>query len=132
MNVPDSMPSISAVLFYSDLAEASEWLCRAFGFSERTADRVTGEGGEVVHAELELGNGLVILSQPYDDFAIPGPASVHHQALYVFVDDAEAHHAQARSAGAEVTAAPRDTDYGARVYSARDLAGYHWLFAQQL
>ena len=65
MKAPVGMPSVSLVLFYDDLGAAAEWLCKAFEFSERTSDRVTDESGVVHHAELELGNGLVILSRAY-------------------------------------------------------------------
>ncbi|MEM1231866.1 MAG: VOC family protein [Pseudomonadota bacterium] len=129
---PTIIPSISPVLFYPDLGAASEWLCRAFGFVERTTERVTLEDGVVVHAELALGNGMIILSQPYDAFEVPAAASVHHHCLYISVADARTHQAIAESAGAAITAELRETDYGALIYGARDLAGYHWLFAQTL
>ena len=132
MKTPIGMPSISPVLFYRDLREATGWLESAFGFRERTADRVTDEQGVVQHAELELGNGLIILSAPYDQFQVPATDSTHHQLLYVFVDHVDGHAVQAAECGAEITQAPSDTSYGARVYSVRDFQGYHWIFAQQL
>ena len=128
----DTIPTISPVLFYEDLATASDWLCQAFGFAERTAERVTVEDGKVVHAELSLGDGMVILSAPYDDFRIPARDSSHHQCLYVSVEDAAAHKAQTIATGAELVSDLRDTDYGAKVYAATDLAGYHWIFAETL
>lgn len=60
----DSIPSISPVLFYQDLAQASDWLTKGFDFSERLQERVTLDDGTVVHAELTLGDGMVILSSP--------------------------------------------------------------------
>ena len=53
----DAIPSISPVLFYAELGAAAAWLEAAFGFEERTKDRVTTEDGTVVHAELAYGNG---------------------------------------------------------------------------
>ncbi len=129
---PISIPSISPVLFYPDLGRASEWLCRAFGFEERLAERVTLEDGVVVHAELALGNGMIILSQAYDAFEVPSATSVHHHCLYLSVADARTHRAIAEGAGATITAELRETDYGALIYGATDLVGYHWLFAETL
>ena len=132
MKVPDGMPSISPVLFYTDLSQACDWLCNAFGFVERTDDRITNEQGIVEHAELVLGNGLIILSNIYDEFKVPTQASVHHQVLYVFVDSVDAHSAHAAKMGALISSPPADTNYGARVYGVQDYQGYHWIFAQQL
>ncbi len=128
----DTIPTISPVLFYENLGDAIGWLTRAFGFSERAGERVTLDSGEVVHAELAMGDGMIILSSVYDKFQVPGADSVHHHCLYVSVDDANAHKAAAIDAGATLTADIRDTDYGARVYSVTDFAGYHWIFAQTL
>ena len=128
----DSIPTISPVLFYKDLAHASSWLQHAFGFEERMKERVTFDSGEVVHAELALGNGMVILSSAYDAFEVPGESAVHHQCLYVSISDAVAHKARSLEGGAKLVSDIRDTDYGARVYAASDLAGYHWIFAETL
>ena len=132
MNAPEGMPSISPVLFYEDLGAAAHWLCAAFGFEEKTGDRITDAQGVVQHAELVLGNGLVILSSEYDDFRVPSSDATHHQVLYVFVDDVDQHASTAREYGAQITAEPADRDYGARTYGARDSGGYHWIFAEQL
>ena len=131
MNPPIGMPSISPVLIYTDLGEAAGWLCAAFGFEERLSDRVTDDHGVVHHAELELGNGLIILSRAYDDFTAPGADAAHHQLSYIFVDDAAAHHDRSKASGAVITSPLRDADYGARVYGCRDPFGHHWIFAQQ-
>ena len=50
------------------------------------------------------------------------------QSPYVIVADVDAHHRRAVAAGAEVTMAPRDEDYGGRFYSCRDPEGHLWNF----
>lgn len=131
MKTPQGMPSISAVLFYPDLAEAGLWLTRAFGFEERTDERVVDEAGAVVHAELDLGDGMIILSGVYPPFETPSADRPPSQALYVYVDAVDPHCDNARARGASITDEPRDTNYGDRVYSATDPAGHHWIFAEQ-
>ena len=51
---------------------------------------------------------------------------------YHAVDDADAHCAAARAAGAEIMQEPQDQFYGDRTYRARDLEGHHWTFGQHL
>ena len=53
-------------------------------------------------------------------------------ALYVYVDNLDAHFEHARSAGAEIISPPKDTDFGAREYHARDLEGHFWTFGTYL
>jgi uncharacterized glyoxalase superfamily protein PhnB len=48
--------------------------------------------------------------------------------IYVVVEDADAHCARARAAGAEIVDDVHDTDYGSRDYSARDPEGNMWYF----
>jgi len=127
-----AIPSISPVLFYADLAVAAAWLEEAFAFTERRDERVVGDDGSVLHAELSFGDGMVILSTTYPPFAIPEEGKAPQQCLYVSVDDARDHLARARSAGALITSELRDTDYGARVYGAQDPGGHHWIFAETL
>lgn len=50
------------------------------------------------------------------------------QQLYVPGADLDVHHSTAKAAGAEIVLAPTDTDYGARMHSARDLEGHLWTF----
>ena len=128
----DLIPTISPVLFYNDLAYAAHWLETAFGFKERSTERVTLENGDVAHAELALGNGMIILSTPYEPFEVPNTGSVHHQCLYVSINNAKLHKTNAVENGAILVSDLRDTDYGARVYCVDDFAGYQWIFAETL
>jgi uncharacterized glyoxalase superfamily protein PhnB len=124
-----SEQTIFPALRYRDAPAAIEWLRRAFGFEPRMV--VDGEGGTVVHAELVLGNAMIMLGTArssdgggYDAVA-PPPGS---GALYVVVSDPDAHHDRARDAGAEIVRPLEDTEYGSREYSARDLEGNVWSF----
>lgn len=116
--------TIFPALRYRDAPAAIEWLGRAFGFEPRTV--VDGEGGAVAHAELVLGNAMIMLGSVREgDAYAPPPGG---GAAYVVVDDPDAHHERARAAGAEIVRELADTDYGSREYSARDPEGNHWSF----
>src|SRR2546423_1478872 len=51
-------PTIQPVLMYDDSRAAVDWLVKAFGFTVR--EKVTDENGQVVHSELQLGDGIVM------------------------------------------------------------------------
>ncbi len=122
-------PSIYPALRYRDAEAAVEWLGRAFGFEEQAVHR--GDDGTIQHAELRLGNGLVMLGQhrPGGFFGdTPPDPAASPQSIYVVVEDVDAHHDRARAAGAEIARGPVDQDYGSREYAARDLEGNLWSF----
>lgn len=117
-------------LRYRDPAAMIAWLGRAFGFTEHVVYR--DDAGAIVHAELACGAALIMLSTARDDrfgamVGAPGGPG-NGQAIYVAVDDADAHHARAEAAGAEILMALTDTDYGSRDYICRDPEGCIWCF----
>jgi uncharacterized glyoxalase superfamily protein PhnB len=119
MNDATVFPTLS----YDDAPAAIEFLVAAFD-AERFAV-YAGEKGEIHHAELQFGNGLVMLGSARSDI---GATRGGGGGVYVVVDDADAHAARARAAGAEITHELHDTDYGSRGYSARDPEGNAWHF----
>jgi uncharacterized glyoxalase superfamily protein PhnB len=120
-------PSVTASMFpalrYDDAHAAAAWLERAFGFEPRMLHE--GPDGSVAHAELRLGNGVLMLGSRRRDPANPW---ADRDGIYVAVDDVDAHHARAVAAGAEIVRPPADTDYGSREYSVRDCEGRLWSF----
>jgi uncharacterized glyoxalase superfamily protein PhnB len=118
------MPTVIPSLRYKDAARAIEFLEEAFGF--KRAMVVDGENGTVAHAELTYGpDGMVMLGTDRED------AYGSHAGqgwMYVVVEDVEAHYAQAKAAGAEITRELEDQEYGSRDYSARDFEGNLWSF----
>lgn len=136
---PPDWPRISTSLYYDEAAKAIDWLCRAFAFEVRL--KVEGEGGQIVHSELEYGDGLIMVSEPKDSMPNSrSPSQVgggNTQNLMVYVDDVEAHWARAREAGAVMVGEMKTSDYGEdywsdRGYLCRDVGGHHWYFAQRL
>jgi uncharacterized glyoxalase superfamily protein PhnB len=119
-----SNQKVFPALRYRDGAAAVDWLARVVGFEKRLV--VPGPGGQVAHAEMALGGGMIMLGSgkhgddnPWDRVA---------QGTYVVVDDVDAHHARAKAAGAEIAMELHDTDYGSREYSVRDPEGHLWSF----
>jgi len=135
---PPGWPRISSALFYEEAAMAIAWLCRAFGFEVRL--KVEAEDGGILHSELVFGQGVVMVADSKKVAYRQSPRALggaNTQSLMVYVDDIEAHCAQARAAGARITIEPKTTDYGEeywedRGYEAEDLEGHHWYFSQRL
>ena len=125
-------PTIIPTLRYRDAPSAIDWLCKAFGFAPHLV--VPGEGEAIAHAQLVLGNGMIMLGSAGDDefgrLQRPPdtPDAPVSQSPYIIVVDVDAHHATAVAAGAQVVMAPKDEDYGGRGYSCRDPEGNLWNF----
>jgi uncharacterized glyoxalase superfamily protein PhnB len=115
-------------LTYDDAPAAIEWLGRAFGFEQRL--RVPGPDGTVMHSELSLGPGVIMVSSARPDEGRVSPRGLPgvNQALCVHVEDPDAHCARAKAAGAEITREPQDEEYGGRGYMAKDVEGHRWYF----
>ena len=120
---------IHPCLYYDDAPAAIDWLCKAFGFAKRLV--VAGPDGRVVHAELSLGTGVVMVGSSRPDEGHVSPrrlqGGVAH-AVSVTVDDPDAHHARAAAAGARIVRGLRDEPHGARGYMAEDPEGHPWYF----
>src|SRR5580765_1470046 len=94
---------IIPMLAYEDGVAAMDWLCKVFGFSEKT--RMLDDNGRLAHGELVLGEGIIMLACPTPDYQSPK----HHReiceksaswyrvpyiinGLLVYVDDINAHY----------------------------------------
>ena len=95
-----------------------------------------GEEGSIAHAQLTYGRGMIMLGSAgkhgggFDEL-VKTPAEVggiSTQSPYVIVEDADAHLARARAAGAEILMDIEDKEYGGRGYTCRDLEGHLWSF----
>jgi uncharacterized glyoxalase superfamily protein PhnB len=141
---PKGWPRIAPALYYDKPVEAIDWLCRAFGFEVRL--KVEGDEGQILHSELTFGEGLIMVSGGGARETMPHgayrktPAQVggaNTQNLMLYVDDAEAHCARARAAGATIVKEPEVHDYGEdywadRGYECVDIGGHHWWIYQRL
>jgi uncharacterized glyoxalase superfamily protein PhnB len=114
-SVPDAQ--VIPELAYDDVGEASDWLCEAFGFTERL--RIGN------HRALVFGDGAVIAIERDE-----GDAST--SSVLVRVEDADSHHERAASQGARILRPPTDYPYGERQYTAQDLGGHVWTFSESI
>jgi uncharacterized glyoxalase superfamily protein PhnB len=146
---PSGWPQATSCLFYRDAAAAIAWLAEAFGFQVRL--KVEGEPGQIIYSELVYGGAMISVSSSAKpgDAVEPGrefkslqasPLDVDGrvtQAICLFVDDADAHCAQARARGATISCEPATHDYGDdywsdRSYGATDCEGHAWWFMHRV
>jgi uncharacterized glyoxalase superfamily protein PhnB len=125
-----SQPSaqVYPCLFYRDPFAAIEWLVSVLGFEKHLI--VPGPNGTLAHSELRLGQAFIMVghARPERGLASPLDLSAVNQHLCFYLDDVEAHYAQAAAGGAEILQAPYDTDHNSRDYSMKDLEGNIWHF----
>jgi len=126
-NPPEGFPRITPYLWYEDVDAALEWLVRAFGFTERV--RVPGPDGRAMHAEVGMGDAVVMMGTPGPDYQNPRHRGGATQLVYVYVDDVDRHHLLAKDEGARILTEPADQRYGDRTYSVEDREGHLWSFA---
>ena len=127
-----SYANIIPSIRYNDAVEAIRWLGDAFGFQQHLI--AAGEHNTIEHAQLVLGNGMIMLSTSRDDdfgklqSPLESVDSTVSQSLYIIVTDVDEHHARAASQGAIIVQFPEDQPYGGRLYSCRDFEGNLWSF----
>ena len=117
-------------LRYRDAPAAIDWLCKALGFERHLV--VTEESEGIAHAQLTLGNGMIMLgsarSDDYGSMIVQPEGGRVTQAAYIVVEDIEAHYARACAAGAEIVLELAEQSYGGQLYSCRDPEGHLWNF----
>jgi uncharacterized glyoxalase superfamily protein PhnB len=140
---PEGWPRLSSAIFYRDAGTMIDWLCAAFAFQVRL--RIEGEGGRIEHSELTFGDAVVMVGSERTGANVkfstamlsPRSAGGNTQSLMLYVDDVDAHCAQARAQGAQIVDEPAVHDYGEeywadRSYGAMDPEGHLWWFTQRL
>jgi uncharacterized glyoxalase superfamily protein PhnB len=117
-----SMPSctIIPVLEYPDVPAAVKWLEEAFAFEVRLSIGAH-------RAQLQFGDGAIVISQSSLPDAAPGSGSV-----MVRVEAIDAHVHRARQHGARIIRDVEDFPYGERQYTCLDPAGHSWTFSETI
>jgi uncharacterized glyoxalase superfamily protein PhnB len=119
-------------LRYRDASKAMEWLCQTFGFEKQLV--IPLADGSIMHAQLSLGNGMIMLGSVREEETefgryIKQPDQIggfETQSSYMIVADADQIYRQAIAAGAEIVIDIKDEDYGGRGFSCMDLEGHLW------
>ncbi|HEY2997495.1 MAG TPA: VOC family protein [Acidimicrobiales bacterium] len=124
--IPDDYPRITPYLCVDGASEAIEFYSRVFGTTERL--RFGGPDGRIGHAELQLGSGLIMLSDEFPEMGIRSPRSLGGSpvTVTVYVEDVDAVFERALAAGAKELRAVDDQFYGDRTGQFEDPFGHRW------
>jgi PhnB protein len=124
--IPEGFHSVTPYLTVRGAAEAIDFYRRAFGAVELM--RLPGPGGTITHAEVRIGDSIVMLADEAPEMGTRSPESLGGTgvSLYVYVEDVDAVVARAAGAGAKVTLPARDMFWGDRFASVVDPFGHVW------
>jgi PhnB protein len=127
--IPEGYHTVTPYLAVDDAAEAIEYYKKAFGAKERV--RMDAPDGKIGHAELEIGDSLVMLSDPFPGFAARTPKELGGTSVSVFmyVEDVDAVVQKAVDAGATISMDVADQFWGDRMGSLMDPFGHSWVIA---
>jgi PhnB protein len=127
--IPEHLHTVTPRLVVSDGAAAIEFYVRAFG-AEEVGERFTGPGGELIHAEVRIGDSVVMLTGESDEARSPSSAGLVTAILATYWEDVDAAWERALEAGAEVIYPLADQFYGERGGRLRDPFGHQWMLSQ--
>jgi PhnB protein len=127
--IPEGYRTLTPYLAVDDAAEAIEYYKKAFGATER--GRMEAPGGKIGHAELEIGDSLVMLSDALPQFATRSPKELGGTSvsIFMYVEDVDATVQQAVDTGATVTMEVADQFWGDRFGTVQDPFGHLWSIA---
>jgi PhnB protein len=124
--IPDGYPQVTPYLCVDGAADAIDFYTKVFGMTERM--RMPSPGGKVGHAELELGDALVMLADEHPEIGVRGPKSVGGTPVTIsmYVEDVDGVFERAIQEGATSLREPENQFYGDRAGRFEDPFGHHW------
>jgi PhnB protein len=129
--IPDTYRRVTPCLVVQGGVKALEFYAEVFGATERM--RFPGPGGTVAHAELQIGDSVVIVEDEVPERGTkappPGGVAGSPTSLFIYVEDVDAVVARAVELGATLQRPPQDQFYGDRDGYVVDPFGHGWIIA---
>ena len=127
--IPEGFRTITPHLICSGAAAALAFYQQAFGAQELS--RMPGPGGKILHAQIRIGDSLLMLADEFSDAGSAGsqPSANMHVYIHLYVEDADALFARAVEAGARPLMPPADMFWGDRYGQVEDPFGHRWSIA---
>jgi len=133
-SIPEGFHTVTPRLVVADGAGAIEFYVRAFGAVEE-GGRFTDPGGRLIHAEIRIGDSVVMITDDDLDGPVAAPGRVGGLVTCVmslYWEDVDAAWERAVAAGAEVVFPLADQFYGERGGRLRDPFGQQWMMSQHI
>jgi PhnB protein len=130
--VPEGYHTLTPYLAVENAAEAIDYYKKAFGAEEKF--RMDAPGGKIGHAELQIGDSHVMLSDPFPQSSTKTPTEIGATtgSIFMYVEDVDAVVKQAVDAGATVTMEVADQFWGDRFGTITDPFGQIWSIATHI
>src|SRR6202045_3598792 len=126
--VPEGYHTLTPFLTVRDAVRAIEFYKEAFGAKERGV--MKGPDGKVMHAELTIGDSIIMLSDEMPEYGTHSPLSGGAgMGLHIYVDGVDAAFDRAVKAGAQVEMPVADQFWGDRYGKLKDPFGHKWSIA---
>lgn len=122
--IPEGYPTVSPYLVVTDVPAVIDFVERVL--DGKVVERMEGPGGDVSHAEVRVGDSLLMMG-PAEDESKRMPAMLH-----IYVPDVDAVYQRALDAGATSVREPADQFYGDRSGGVKDAEGNTWWFATHI
>jgi PhnB protein len=124
--IPEGYETFSPSLAVDNASEAIEFYKKAFGATEKL--RMDGPGGTIAHAELDIGDSILMLSDPFPQSSVKPPKELGGTTvnIFMYVDDVDATVQQAVDAGATISMPVDDMFWGDRFGTITDPFGHSW------
>ena len=124
--IPAGYATATPYLAIEGAGQAIEFYKRAFGAEEVV--RMPGPDGSVMHAEIRIGNSMIMLGEACAERDAPGPKALAGSpvSIMLYVEDADAVAAQAQKAGAKITQPVGEMFRGDRYGKLEDPFGHRW------
>ena len=130
--IPEGYQTVTPYLSVDGAAGAIDYYKRAFGAKERV--RMSAPGGKIGHAELEIGDSLVMLADALPQFTTRPPKELGGTSVSImfYVDDVDAVVQRAADEGGTITMEVADQFWGDRFGAVTDPFGHVWTIATHI
>ena len=124
--IPDGYPRVTPYLHVDGATRAIEFYSTVFGATERM--RMPAPGGRIGHAELQIGDSVIMLADEFPDMNVRGPKTIGGTpvTVMVYVEDVDQVFSRAVKAGAKEIRPVMDQFYGDRSGEFEDPFGHRW------
>src|SRR5437016_7496628 len=131
-SIPEGYHSVTPYLIIKGAAAAIEYYKAAFGARERM--RYDGPDGTIAHAEIEIGDSVIMLTDEFPQMDYLGPQSRGGATggIYLYMEDVDAVFDRAIDAGGKVQRPVKDQFYGDRSGTLVDPFGHVWTISTRV
>jgi PhnB protein len=130
--IPHEYHTVTPSIFVAGAAKAIDFYKKALGAEERM--RFPGPDGSIMHAEIRIGDSILMLADEMPDYGGKSPKSIGGTpvSFFVYRENVDAAWKQAIDAGGTTVTPLADQFWGDRAGCFEDPFGHRWWLAQKV